>query len=39
MNIRECILFALSRAPEGNDHPQANAVISIDNALNFLTQA
>jgi ubiquinone/menaquinone biosynthesis C-methylase UbiE len=39
MNIRERILLSLSRAPEGNDCPQANAEISIDNALNLLTRA
>lgn len=37
MNIRERFLLSLSRAPEGNDYPQTNTEISIDNAVNLLT--
>jgi SAM-dependent methyltransferase len=38
MNIRERFLLSLSRAKKGNDYPQTNDDISIDNALNLLTR-
>ena len=38
MDISERVLLSLSRAPEGNDYPQTNDEISIDNALDLLNR-